>query len=111
MIRDLKFSRIYNEIFGFLPVPAGRPGFMWRLRHAAGVAYSWAARLLDLVPKGGKKVREVLDRLVLGKAIMRDQEIADEVEGEMIQGFQPVPLPCSSPDLRHRVLYVVAHTQ
>lgn len=88
------------EISGAFPIMRGST---WEGVRAAVIVA--VGRILDAMP-GGKKVKGFLNSIILGKTIAVKPELTDS---DMVVGnFTLVPVPSSSPDYRHRILYAVA---
>ena len=91
------------ELFGAFPVLRGPT---WE--HIRATAIVTAGKVLDKMPKG-RKVREFLSKIILGRTVVGKPELDDS---DMIaENYQQVPVPSDSPDFRHRILYAIAHAR
>lgn len=88
------------ELFGAFPVNGVT-------RHTLQAAITlMVGKALNLMPKG-REVKELLNKLILGKTLV----LKEEIEDGMMENFQLVPLPCHSPSFRYKVLYAIAHAR
>lgn len=92
-----------TRLLGAFPISRGPA---WERVRAAAILN--VGRTLDMMPKG-REVREFLSKIILGRTIVARLELDDS---DMIaENFKLTPIPCDSPDYRHRILYAVAHAR
>ena len=65
-------------------------------------------KILNHVPKG-KRIKEFLNKIILGKDIVLKEEITDENMAS--QTFELTPLAYDTPDFRHKILYARCHVK
>ncbi len=99
MFNLLKKYNFDAELFGAFPVDDKAGTIQQKLRQAF---MEGAGKILDIVPKG-KAIKALLNKSIYHKTILKA-----EIDDNIAENVQPVPIPCDSPDFRHRILYVVA---
>lgn len=95
------------ELYGVFPISEGATR-----RRIRSALMAWAGKVLDLVERvpQGRKVRGLLNQIILKKNITLGHELKDLDEDEL-QSIPLASIPYDSPDFRHRVLYSIAHAR
>lgn len=99
----LSQNNFKTEILGAFPVRSG--SIIQKLR--AGLMLM-VSNSLNYVP-GGKKVKSILNKIVLGKTIVIKEEVADE--DMVVDNLKLTPIPSNIPNFGHKILYAIAHPQ
>lgn len=93
------------ELFGTFPIPKGSEG----LQRAQATVVNGVSKALDWMPKG-KEVKEFLNKSIPSHKTVLKAELEDE-DMKILENIQLVPLPCSSPNFRYKILYEIANAR
>ncbi len=93
------------KLFGAFP--AGEVTAWQKLLLAAA---NTVGKALDLVPRS-KRAKELIKQLVFRTTMLNSELDEEMVENAQVKNIQLEPIPGNSPDLHHRVLYVIANAR
>ncbi len=102
LFKLLKENDFDVELFGAFPADNQSGTTRQKLRQTF---MEKAGKTLDMVPKGGA-IKALLNKSIYHKTILKA-----EIDDDMAENVQLVPISCHSPDFRHRILYAVAHAR
>ncbi len=88
------------EIFGAFPIKRALMG-----QKLISIVRSMAAKVLNIAP-AGRKLKESLKKPLLG----RNLTLKNEIENNVSNDVQLVPIPPESLDTKHQILYAIART-
>jgi len=104
LLREYQFDA---DFFGAFPV--SRYTMSYKIQNIMILNAGKVLDLLERLPKG-KEFRRLLNKIILNKTLVLQSEIVEE-DMKTLENIQLQPLPCESPDFRHKIIYAIAHTR